>query len=85
VFAGAARAWWAAYADAIRETLGVERAEPRAVRHSLGCLLARVAGRSCLEYLSAEERERQRCVVVRLMGAPPGAMAELIGRFTEEI
>ena len=33
--------------------------EPRAVRHTLGCLLARVAGRSPLEYLDEPQRARQ--------------------------
>jgi hypothetical protein len=34
--------------------LGWNEIEPRAVRHTLGCLLARVAGKSPLEYLTAD-------------------------------
>ncbi|MBA4020543.1 MAG: hypothetical protein C0483_25570 [Pirellula sp.] len=57
----------------------------RCVRHTLGCLLARVIGRSPLEYLSQEERERQREMVVRLMHDIPRSVPELIERFTTVI
>ncbi len=36
--------------------IGATALEPRAVRHTLGCLLARVAGRSPLEYLDEPHR-----------------------------
>jgi aminoglycoside phosphotransferase (APT) family kinase protein len=52
--------------------------EERCVRHSLGCLLARVAGRSQLEYLSEDEKSAQRQLVVRLMESPPASMAALM-------
>jgi len=55
--------------------------EPRAVRHTLGCLLARVAGRSPLEYLSSDERIRQRAAVVSLMPDPPKSVPDLISEF----
>jgi aminoglycoside phosphotransferase (APT) family kinase protein len=51
------------------------------VRHALGCMLARVAGRSPLEYLSEAERDRQRRVVVRLMHSPPLGVVDLICDF----
>lgn len=50
------------------------------VRHTLGCLLARVAGRSQLEYLGAEERAAQRADVLELMKDPPQSMEDLITR-----
>ncbi|HET8549808.1 MAG TPA: phosphotransferase [Bryobacteraceae bacterium] len=50
---------------------------PRAIHHALGCLLARVAGRSTLEYLTPGHRARQRQVVVRLMRNPPAAIEEV--------
>ena len=49
-----------------------------AVRHTLGCLLARVAGRSPLEYLTARERQYQRATVVRLMRKPPDTVVDVI-------
>jgi aminoglycoside phosphotransferase (APT) family kinase protein len=57
----------------------------RVVRHTLGCLLARVAGRSPLEYLSADERARQREAVLRLMQSAPDEPKELIARFGKEV
>jgi aminoglycoside phosphotransferase (APT) family kinase protein len=55
-------------------------------RHTLGCLLARVVGRSPLEYLSADERARQREAVVRLIAnIPDGGPLALFERFVSEI
>jgi aminoglycoside phosphotransferase (APT) family kinase protein len=84
-FARAASAYWAAYLDGVSNTAVADRLEPRAVRHTLGCLLARVAGRSPLEYLTPAEQGRQRDTVCRLMGAPPGSIAELLHLFTESL
>jgi 5-methylthioribose kinase len=58
-------------------------AESPSIRHTLGCLLARVAGRSPLEYLDREERRRQQSVVVSLVGDPPQSVPELAERFLE--
>lgn len=55
--------------------------EARAVRHTLGCLLARVDGRSPLEYLRPNERDRQRAVVAQLAAEPPSCLLELIASF----
>jgi len=57
----------------------------RCVRHTLGCLLARVVGRSPLEYLTSEERTRQRETVVRLIQDVPQDVPQLIERFVTEI
>jgi 5-methylthioribose kinase len=72
-FAEAAHLYWKSYDD--------NSCEERAVRHTLGCLLARVDGKSPLEYLDADERRRQRAAVLGLIAAPPSAMDELIERF----
>jgi aminoglycoside phosphotransferase (APT) family kinase protein len=82
VLADAARLFWAIYDQA---TAGCEwRAgfEPVAVRHTLACLLARVAGRSPLEYLDGGEQARQSRVVLELMDAPPAVVPDLVDRFT---
>jgi hypothetical protein len=56
------------------------------VRHTLACLLARVAGRSPLEYLDQAERARQRRVVLRLMSHRyQGNVPELVDRFAREL
>ena len=41
------------------------------MRNTLGCLLARVAGRSPLEYLDEGELARQKEAVVALIHDPP--------------
>jgi 5-methylthioribose kinase len=87
-FAEAVEVYWQTY----RATLGMagraarnagwtQDLEPRVVRHTLGCLLARVAGRSPLEYLNADERARQCAVVISLMPAPPGHVIGLVSEF----
>jgi aminoglycoside phosphotransferase (APT) family kinase protein len=84
----AANHYWRVYEEAVS---GLDWATPnheyeaRAARHTLACLLARVAGRSPLEYLSREEKDRQRAVVVVLMNAPPVRIPDLIDRFIAEI
>ena len=81
-FAAAARLYWTTYAAAA----GAFAAPgARAARHALGCLLARVAGRSPLEYLSAVERSRQRAAAVALMAEPPSGVPELIGEFLRRL
>jgi aminoglycoside phosphotransferase (APT) family kinase protein len=47
-------------------------------RHLLGCLLARVAGRSPLEYLTESQRRRQRELAMRAMRASSLDVVELI-------
>ena len=84
-FAAAAEEYWAVYRRELGDLPWAETLEPRAVRHTLGCLLARVAGRSQLEYLRDDERHRQREAVTRLMQSPPDTVPDLICGFVEEI
>jgi aminoglycoside phosphotransferase (APT) family kinase protein len=85
-FAEAAIAYWQVYT----ETLGDSRSpvsglrsslEARAVRHTLACLLARVAGRSPLEYLDQAARHHQREAVLALLANPPAIISELVNNF----
>ncbi len=79
-FAQAARAFWSAYAAETADLFpGLEE---RAVRHTLGCLLARVDGRSPLEYLMPAERAAQRTAVLAQISAPPLAVGDLIAIMT---
>jgi len=85
-FRSSALQFWESY----RDTVGIDAAwtdelERCAVRHALGCLLARARGRSPLEYLSDPERDRQAVVVIALMADPPATVAELGGRFVAAI
>jgi 5-methylthioribose kinase len=77
-FAGAALLYWRSYE-------GEPELEPRAVRHTLACLLARVAGRSPLEYLDEGERSRQQRAVLAFLARPPEQMSELVEGFVEEL
>ena len=83
-FTAAAEEFWRSYLGSLGDFPWSAELERRAIRHTLACLLARVAGRSPLEYLDTAERERQRDVVVALMQAlPVGLRGEdgLVGRF----
>jgi 5-methylthioribose kinase len=77
-FAAAAQLYWRQYINAIPDGEWAGRIEGRAVRHALGCLLARVDGKSPLEYLTPRERMLQRHVVLNLMAAPPGTVPAFI-------
>lgn len=52
--------------------------EERAVRHTIACMLARVRGKSPLEYLSEEEKNAQARRCLELIGRQPAGMEELI-------
>src|ERR1700686_4415034 len=78
--ANAAALFWRVYFNEIAP-LGWNAIEPRAVRHTLGCLLARVAGKSPLKYLTAEEAARQKRVTLQLMANPPATITDLIAGF----
>lgn len=71
-FAAAAELFWRSYGETLGAVPWRAGLEARAVRHTLACLLARVAGRSPLEYLDTAERTRQRAVVLSLLHPPPG-------------
>jgi 5-methylthioribose kinase len=59
--------------------------ESRAVRHTLGCLLARVAGKSLLDYQTPHEVARQRGAALFLMANPPTEIKKLIAEFIKWI
>jgi aminoglycoside phosphotransferase (APT) family kinase protein len=84
-FLRAARNFWQAYrgeAGSLAESTGLEA---RAVRQTLGCLLARIDGRSPLEYLGTEERLAQKRTVLALMPKPPARLDDLIGEFAARL
>jgi 5-methylthioribose kinase len=84
-FASASNEFWSGYWTEVRGMPWHLALEQWSVRHALGCLLARVAGRSPLEYLSADERGRQSDAAVHLMRSPPGTVAELVRQFLERV
>lgn len=80
-FAESATLFLAQYRERLGAPPWAAELEPRAVRQTLGCLLARVAGRSPLEYLSADERARQQEAVLACMQRPARGLSELIAEF----
>ncbi len=84
-FVKAAITFWRIYWEQVSDLEWAGQLEARAVRHALGCLLARVDGRSPLEYLTPSQRERQRQVVLHQMQHPPVSVNELVEQFTQGI
>ena len=84
-FVRAAADSWGAYRREIDATSFGGTVEPRAVRHTLACLLARVEGRSPLEYLDERARQRQRVAAIALMEAPPATMPALVTSWQERL
>jgi 5-methylthioribose kinase len=82
--ANAASLFWQVYFKEIAP-LGWDTIEPRAVRHTLGCLLARVVGKSPLEYLTTLEAAHQKDVILQLIANPPTNVSGLIVEFIQEI
>jgi 5-methylthioribose kinase len=80
-FEQAAATFWDTYWTGVADEPWVDGLEQRAVGSTLACLLARVAGRSPLEYLTAAERSRQTAAVLNLMASPPTSVPELITQF----
>jgi 5-methylthioribose kinase len=80
-FLQAARHYWLVYQSALGLVGWAAALEERAVRHTLACLLARVAGRSPLEYLNASERAVQKRIAIALTRPKLKSMLGLIGLF----
>lgn len=81
----AALLFWQVYRNEIALLDWAQAIEPRMVSHALGCLLARVAGKSPLEYLTQQEMARQRDVTLLLIANPPKRIEDFVARFIREI
>jgi len=84
-FLSAANLWLDGYLTQSAPQPWADDLEARIVRQTLGCLLARVRGRSQLEYLSEEERTRQAAAVLELMRTSCNTFDTLCERFSELI
>jgi 5-methylthioribose kinase len=84
-FARAAMESWRAYRREIDPTPFGDAVEPRAVGHTLACLLARVDGRSPLEYLDEGARRRQRAAALALMESRPATMPALVTAWQQQL
>ena len=84
-FLDAARFYWTAYQSEMAHGSLAAGFESRAVRHTLACLLARVDGRSPLEYLRPDEQQRQRRIALALIESPPETISALIELFEKSL
>jgi aminoglycoside phosphotransferase (APT) family kinase protein len=84
-FAEAALGFWPIYVKGIATTPFYADLEAYAVKHTLACLLARVRGRSPLEYLSQAEQEVQESVVLALIRKNIKTMPQLISTFVKGV
>ena len=82
-FAQAANHYWSTYIAGLGAISWGKGLEQYAVHHTLACLLARVRGRSPLEYLTEAARNRQAQLVVALMQTPPSTVADLVEQWVQ--
>lgn len=77
-FLTGALVFWRSYRQGMGQTNLEDEFESRAVRHTLACLLARIDGRSPLEYLRPETRNLQRRMVLERIDDPAESVETLI-------
>lgn len=82
-FADAARLFWNTYAAETDALPWFAATAERAVRHSLACTLARVSGKSPLDYLTPADKARQRQVTLALIVNQPSNYGDLVDRYVE--
>jgi 5-methylthioribose kinase len=73
--------YWRIYRQDVERMEWFKGYEARVIQHSLGCLLARVSGRSTLEYLNEDERQSQRQQVLKMIENLPRSVEDLIQTF----
>ena len=73
--------YWNAYRHQAKVLMHLKGYELRAIQHTLACLLARVKGKSPLEYLDKNEQEFQLHIVLSLLRNIPVSMDDLIHSF----
>ncbi|XOV93184.1 MAG: phosphotransferase family protein [Bacteroidota bacterium] len=59
--------------------------QSRCIRHLLGCMLARIHGKSPLEYLSREHRDWQSQFILALLNNIPGSMIALLETYKKSL
>ena len=85
VFLESAVHYWQTYATSGFASGGMVEIEPRAVRHTIACCIARVVGRSPLEYLTRAEAETQMRAALALAKNPPQTVPDLVDEFARRL
>jgi 5-methylthioribose kinase len=81
----AAQFYWRVYRAEVGDMPWIAHLELRAAQHTLASLLARVCGRSPLEYLNKEERLIQRNAVIEMIEEGTWTVEQVIIGFGEKI
>jgi 5-methylthioribose kinase len=84
-FARAVQIFWSSYTTTIAKTPWRVDFGSHPAAHGAACLLARVAGRSTVEYLTRDQRARQKEISLNLLLRPPSSVLELRDRFLTEL
>ncbi|HEX6562648.1 MAG TPA: phosphotransferase [Chthoniobacterales bacterium] len=84
-FLTAAIGYWETYKSETGSTAWFSGVESRAVKNTIACLLARTSGRSPLEYLSDEERRKQKEAALHLIRHRPDTVPALVEEFGQRI
>ncbi len=79
-FMGMARAYWRAYCQSLAPPMRAA-VEARAAQHTLACVLARMAGRSPLEYLNQRQRNDLKQIALELIEQELADMETLLARY----
>ena len=82
-FLEAAASYWRTYEEGLGDVSWRPSLTRFSIRHTLGCMLARVKGRSPLEYLTSDSQARQVHWVVATMDMPPETIIDLIYSFAD--
>jgi 5-methylthioribose kinase len=80
-FLTAAMRYWETYKSETKSASWFSGVESRAANNTIACLLARTSGRSPLEYLSDQERRKQKDVALHLITQRPDTVPALIEEF----
>ncbi len=80
-----ARLFWNVYQKEVQNMPWFEDLVARAPMHTLAALLARVCGRSPLEYLRPSERVIQKHVVIQMMAENHSSIDDLISSFIQRV
>jgi 5-methylthioribose kinase len=84
-FLNAAIGYWETYQSETESAAWFSGVETRAVNNTIACLLARTSGRSPLEYLSDEERHKQKKAALYLIAHRPDTVPALVEEFGRRI
>lgn len=76
---------WNGYRGCVKDMPWVSDLQSFVIRHTLACLLARVSGRSPLEYLTEEQRQKQRLASLAMMETLPRNVSQMCKMFDKMV